>query len=63
MVEPGNVASLAAAHGRLLGDEEERRRLGARARATIEHEFESGVVIGQISAMYQQLRQVQHERS
>ena len=58
MVEPGNVASLAAALGRLLGDEEERRRLGARARATIEQEFESGVVIGQISAVYRQLREL-----
>ncbi|BDT58217.1 polysaccharide biosynthesis protein [Massilia varians] len=57
MVEPGNVASLAAALGRLLGDEAERRRLGARARATIEQEFESGVVIGQLSAVYRQLRQ------
>ncbi len=58
MVEPGNVAALAAALGRLLGDEEERRRLGARARATIEQEFESGVVIGQISAVYRQLREL-----
>lgn len=57
MVEPGNVASLAAALGRLLGDEAERRRLSARARATIEQEFESGVVIGQLSAVYRQLRQ------
>lgn len=57
MVEPGNVEGLAAALGKLLGDDGERRRLGARARATIEQEFESGVVIGQISAVYQQLRQ------
>ena len=56
MVEPGNVASLARALGQLLGDDQERRRLGARARATIEQEFESGVVIGQISAVYKQLR-------
>jgi glycosyltransferase involved in cell wall biosynthesis len=56
MVEPGNVAALAQALGRLIGDDEERRRLGARARATIEQEFESGVVIGQISAVYRQLR-------
>lgn len=57
MVEPGKVESLAAALGKLLGDDEERRRLGARARATIEQEFESGVVIGQISAVYKQLRE------
>lgn len=57
MVEPGKVDALAAALGKLLGDDGERRRLGARARATIEQEFESGVVIGQISAVYQQLRQ------
>lgn len=57
MVEPGNVEALAGALGRLLGDEDERRRLGARARATIEQEFESGVVIGQISAVYKQLRE------
>ncbi len=56
MVEPGDVASLAAALARLLGSEEERKRLGARARATIEQEFESGVVIGQISAVYKKLR-------
>lgn len=63
MVEPGNVASLADALGRLLDDDAECRRLGARARATIEHEFESGVVIGQISAVYQQLRQQRQQRS
>lgn len=62
MVEPGNVASLAAALGKLLGDEEERKRLAARARATIEHEFESGVVIGQLSAVYRQLRQPRQAR-
>ncbi len=56
MVEPGDAAALARALASLLGDEEERRRLGARARATIEREFESGVVIGHISAVYRQLR-------
>lgn len=56
MVEPGKVDALAAGLARLLGDDEARRRLGGRARATIEQEFESGVVIGQISAVYQQLR-------
>ena len=40
----------------LLGDEPERQRLGARARATIEQEFESSVVIGQLSAVYKELR-------
>ncbi|MCC2954633.1 glycosyltransferase family 4 protein [Massilia sp. IC2-477] len=56
MIEPGKVEQLAQALSKLLGDDEERRRLGARARATIEQEFESGVVIGQISAVYRQLR-------
>jgi glycosyltransferase involved in cell wall biosynthesis len=56
MIEPGNAESLAAGLARLLEDEEERQRLGARARATIEREFESGVVIGHISAVYRQLR-------
>jgi glycosyltransferase involved in cell wall biosynthesis len=56
LVEPGNVAMLAEALGRLLGDDGLRRRLGERARATIAERFESGVVIGQISAVYEQLR-------
>ncbi|MEH6437244.1 glycosyltransferase [Massilia sp. DD77] len=55
MVAPGDVEALAAALARLLGDAQERRRLGARARATIEQEYESGVVIGRISAVYRQL--------
>ncbi|MGI4719879.1 MAG: glycosyltransferase family 4 protein [Janthinobacterium lividum] len=56
LVPPGDAHALADALGRILGDEEERRRLGARARATIERQFESGVVIGHISAVYKQLR-------
>ena len=56
MVEPGNAQSLADGLARLLADEEERRRLGTRARATIEQEFESGFVIGQLSAVYKELR-------
>ncbi len=56
MVQPGDAQGLASALARILGDEQERRRLGARARSTIEERFESGVVIGQISAVYRQLR-------
>ena len=56
VVPPGDVAALASSLARLLGDEEERRRLGGRARTTIEQEYESGVVIGRISAVYRQLR-------
>lgn len=56
LVVPGDVEALAAALGRLLGDDEERRRLGERARATIRERFESGVVIEQISGVYEQLR-------
>jgi glycosyltransferase involved in cell wall biosynthesis len=51
------VGALAAALARLLGDERERQRLGEQARATIQQEFESGVVIGRISAVYEQLRE------
>ncbi|NNG23799.1 glycosyltransferase family 4 protein [Telluria aromaticivorans] len=57
LVPPGDVAALAAALARLLGDEGERQRLGEQARATIQQEFESGVVIGRISAVYEQLRE------
>lgn len=56
MIAPGNVQSLADGLARLLADEDERQRLGTRARATVEREFESGVVIGQLSAVYRQLR-------
>ncbi|QOY96582.1 glycosyltransferase [Massilia sp. UMI-21] len=63
MVEPGKVEALAAALGALMGDDRERRRLGARARATIASEFESGVVIGQISAVYRELRRTGKNRA
>ncbi|MCS0597543.1 glycosyltransferase family 4 protein [Massilia agri] len=56
MVQPGDAQGLATALARILGDEQERQRLGARARKTIEERFESGVVIGQLSAVYRQLR-------
>lgn len=56
LVPPGDVAALAAALGRLLEDEQERQRLGQQARATIQERFESGVVIGRIAAVYEQLR-------
>jgi glycosyltransferase involved in cell wall biosynthesis len=56
MVQPGDAGGLAEALARVLGDEQERKRLGRRARATIEERFESGVVVGQISAVYRQLR-------
>jgi glycosyltransferase involved in cell wall biosynthesis len=56
MVQPGDAQGLATALARILGDEQERQRLGARARKTIEERFESGVVVKQISAVYKQLR-------
>ena len=56
LVAPRDVPALAAGLARLLGDGGERRRLGSSARATIEQEYESGVVIGRISAVYRQLR-------
>jgi glycosyltransferase involved in cell wall biosynthesis len=56
LVPPGDVDALAAALARLLGSSAERRRLGGRARATIEQQYESGVVIARISAVYGQLR-------
>lgn len=56
VVQPGDVEGLAQQLARILGDGEERLRLGRRARATIEERFESGVVIKQISAVYRQLR-------
>ena len=57
LVAPGDVQALAAALAGLLGNEGEARRLGERARATIEQEFESGVVVKRISAVYEQLRE------
>jgi glycosyltransferase involved in cell wall biosynthesis len=59
LVEPGDVEGLAAALARLLGTDDERRRLGERARATIRERFESGVVIERISEVYEQLRRNQ----
>lgn len=56
MVQPGDARELADKLARILGDEQKRKRLGTRARATIEERFESGVVTGRLSAVYQQLR-------
>ncbi|UVW29935.1 glycosyltransferase [Massilia sp. H6] len=62
LVPPGDVQALAAALARLLENEQERQRLGERARATIEQEFASGVVIGRLSEVYEQLRSARARR-
>jgi len=56
VVQPGDAQGLAEGLARILGDSALRRRLGVRARSTIEERFETGVVMKHISAVYQQLR-------
>lgn len=56
IVPAGDASALARALGRILADEEEGRRLGMRARATIERRFAPGIVHARLSALYQQLR-------
>jgi glycosyltransferase involved in cell wall biosynthesis len=55
LVAPGQVAQLAGALGRLLGDAGLRRRLGQAARATIAARFDAAVVSGRISDIYREL--------
>jgi glycosyltransferase involved in cell wall biosynthesis len=55
LVAPGQVAQLAGALGRLLGDAGLRRRLGQRARATIAARFDAAVVTARISDIYREL--------
>jgi glycosyltransferase involved in cell wall biosynthesis len=55
LVAPGQVAPLAAALGRLLGDAALRRRLGGSARATIAARFDAAVVGRRISDIYREL--------
>jgi glycosyltransferase involved in cell wall biosynthesis len=55
LVAPGQVAQLAGALRRLLGDAALRRRLGERARATIAARFDAAVVTGRIADIYREL--------
>jgi glycosyltransferase involved in cell wall biosynthesis len=55
LVAPGQVAPLAGALARLLGDAGLRQRLGQRARATIAARFDAAVVTGRISDIYREL--------
>ncbi|MDL2354318.1 MAG: glycosyltransferase [Pseudomonadota bacterium] len=55
LMEPGDVAMLAAALGLLLNDAALRERLGARARATVERRFSTAAASGALAALYREL--------
>ena len=55
-VPPGDAAALAAGIGRLLGDGELCRRLGAAARGNIERHFDICATADRLLAVYRQLR-------
>jgi glycosyltransferase involved in cell wall biosynthesis len=55
LVPPRDERALARALARLLGDTALRDRLAARARATIEQQYSTEVVCGQLSAIYREL--------
>jgi glycosyltransferase involved in cell wall biosynthesis len=55
LVPPRDEAALASALASLLGDKALRERLAARARASIEQNYSTEVVCGQLSAIYREL--------
>jgi glycosyltransferase involved in cell wall biosynthesis len=55
LVPPRDEQALARALARLLGDTALRDRLAERARATIEQQYSTEVVCGQLSAIYREL--------
>jgi glycosyltransferase involved in cell wall biosynthesis len=55
LAPPSDEAALAAALGRVLGDETLRARLACNARMTIEQHYSTEVVCGQLSALYREL--------
>jgi glycosyltransferase involved in cell wall biosynthesis len=55
LVPPGEVAPLAAALRRLLGDAELRERLGHRARERVEADFTPSAMRGRVVAIYEEL--------
>ena len=55
LVPPRDEQALARALARLLGDAALRDRLAERARATIEQQYSTEVVCGQLSAIYREL--------
>jgi glycosyltransferase involved in cell wall biosynthesis len=55
LVPPRDVAALAAALARLLGDATRRAALAGHARVTIEQHYSTEVVCGQLSAIYREL--------
>lgn len=54
LVSPGDESALAGAIRRLLGDEEERREMGRRARERVEEHFSWEEQIGKITALLQE---------
>ena len=55
LVPPRDAAALAAALARLLADEDLCRRLGARARMTVENHYSTQAVCGRLAAIYHDL--------
>jgi rhamnosyl/mannosyltransferase len=55
-VQPRDPESLAAAIGRLLGEDEERRAIGRAARERVEREFEESVMLDTVERVYDELQ-------